>query len=140
MTITIPSFKSLINSKSDFFGAMASSLCMLHCLITPVLFAAQATSLNCSNIGPSWWKAIDYVFLVIALLAIVYTAKSTVSKWISSALYTTWATMTFLILNESFHLVNIPHTIIYIPAIILISLHIYNRWYCRCQGVHCCMP
>jgi len=65
----------ILKPDSDIMGALASGLCMMHCIITPFLFAALATT--CSEVGPLWWKMVDFVFLVITFIAIRYTAKST---------------------------------------------------------------
>jgi len=127
-----------INSKSDIFGLVASSLCMVHCLATPFLFAAQAAvGATCSDIGPLWWKMIDFFFLVITFFAIVYTVKSTLLKWMPLVLYVLWTVLAILVVNKFFHIVHVPHTIIYIPAIALSLLHLYNWNYCRCHEDRC---
>ena len=52
-------------------------------LHSPVLFAVQATSLSCSEISPTWCKAVDYFFLIITFIAIYYTNKTTSSSLIN---------------------------------------------------------
>jgi len=129
----------ILNSRSDFIGASASSLCMIHCMITPFLFVVQATSLSCSEISPWWWKMVDYVFLVVTFFAIYFTNKNTSSKWMPIALYACWVTLALLIVNASLHFLSIPHVMIYFPALTLAFLHLYNRRYCRCQPDKCCV-
>ena len=69
---------NLYRSYTDIIGATSSTLCMLHCLLTPFLFAVHATSsVACSEIGHLWWKIIDFLFLFISIVAIRYTAKAT---------------------------------------------------------------
>ena len=138
MTLQTSSFKSIISTKSDYLGVTASSLCMVHCILTPVLFAVHATSLSCAEISPVWWKTIDYLFLVISFFAIFYTSKKTTSDWVPFALYTSWTALTFFLVNESLHFVNLPHILMYLPAINLVSLHIYNKRFCHCQVDHSC--
>lgn len=41
----------LPNQKSDLFGVLASSLCMVHCLVTPLFFVVQASTIQCSEVG-----------------------------------------------------------------------------------------
>ena len=36
-----------INLKQDYIGAVASALCLLHCIATPFLFVAKACSAAC---------------------------------------------------------------------------------------------
>ena len=123
---------------TDLFGAMSSTLCMVHCLITPILFAVQATSLSCSEISPYWWKMIDFIFLIVSLVAIIYTAKSTSLTYMPHFLYTNWILLAFIVLNNLFQLIPLPHALIYFPAIVLVVLHLYNRKYCRCVEDSCC--
>ena len=41
-----------INNKADLFGVLASSLCMVHCLATPLIFVVQACTQSCCEAGP----------------------------------------------------------------------------------------
>jgi hypothetical protein len=128
-----------VNNKSDLFGLIASSLCMVHCLITPLIFVVQACTTSCCDAGPWWWSLIDYFFLVISLVAIYYSAKTTSLKWMPFALYLSWGVLTLLMLHERFYYFDIPHTVIYIPAFSLVFFHLYNRKYCTCEKVSCCV-
>ncbi len=119
----------------DLLGTITSMLCMIHCIITPFLFAAQATvSTTCSEISPMWWKVLDYLFLIITFFAIYYTAKSTVLKWLPNLMYVMWSLLALLVVNKFYHLINISHVVIYVPALCLAGLHLYNRNYCRCYS------
>ena len=131
---------SVRDTDYDFIGAGASVLCMIHCLLTPFLFAAQATvSSSCSEISPMWWKMVDYVFLIFTFFAIHYTSKASLLKWIPNVLYALWTILALLLVNKFYNLISIPHAIIYIPAISLTVLHLYNRNYCRCYKDKCCI-
>ena len=134
----IPFIKTVYEAKADFIGATASGLCMIHCLMTPLIFAVQTTSLTCSDIGPIWWKGVDYLFLVITFTAIFYTSKTTSSSWVPKALYGLWYILTLLIIDQSLHVTGLSHSLMYIPALGLIGLHYYNRRYCQCEDDHCC--
>ena len=61
--------------KSDALGAIASGLCILHCLATPFFFIASACSLSCCNNAPLGWQWMDYVFLGISFIAIKYASN-----------------------------------------------------------------
>lgn len=127
-----------INRKSDFFGVMASGLCMIHCLATPFIFVVQACTASCCEAAPWWWRMIDYLFLVVSIAAIFYTAKATSLKWMPIALYACWGILAILILNGGLKLVPIPHAFVYLPAFGLVFLHLYNRKYCQCETTECC--
>lgn len=134
-TTTIP---TETNNKSDLFGVFASSLCMVHCLATPLIFVVQASSVACSEVGPLWWRMMDYFFLVVSIIAIYQSAKMTSSTWMPKAMYAGWGILAFLILNKSLHLLPIPPILIYLPAFSLVFLHLYNRKYCQCEATKCC--
>ena len=134
ITTTIP---AETNNKSDLFGVLASSLCMVHCLATPLIFVVQASTVACSEVGPLWWRMMDYLFLVVSIIAIYQSARTTASKWMPKAMYVSWGILAFLILNESLHLLPIPHILMYLPAFCLVFLHLYNRKYCQCEA-KCC--
>jgi hypothetical protein len=125
------------NNKSDLFGALASSLCMVHCLITPLIFVVQVCTASCC--APWWWRLIDYIFLVISIATIYYTAKRTSLQWMPKALYISWGVLAFLIFNEGLNWLTIPHVFVYLPAFSLVFLHLYNRKYCRCETKECCV-
>jgi len=123
-------------SNPDYVGAMASGLCMVHCLATPFIFAAHATaSLSCADISPLWWKLIDYLFLIISFCAIHFSSKSSSSKWIPKTLYVLWVCLAILVVNSSFHFIPLPHALLYIPALGLSALHLYNQRYCKCEDL-----
>ena len=123
---------------SDLFGALASILCLVHCLITPLIFVVKTSAISCTDSSTFWWRMVDYVFIIISFIA-YYTAKFTVLTWMPYVLYGCWIVLTILILNESFHFISIPHYLIHVPAIGLIVLHLFNRNHCQCAGDTCCV-
>ena len=128
-----------IDRKSDFLGVFASSLCMVHCLATPLIFVVQACTASCCEAGPWWWSMMDYLFLVISIIAIYHSAKVTSLQWMPKAMYACWAILAFLILNGGLQALVIPHAFVYLPALSLVVLHLYNRKYCQCETDECCV-
>lgn len=121
---------------ADLFGAFASGLCMIHCILTPFLFIAQSCSISCCEASPVWWKWLDYLFLVISFVA-VYRSNQTTSKvWIGRALWISWYMLALVILNEKVDLMALPEYAIYFPALSLVGFHLYNQKYCQC-GPQC---
>jgi len=112
---------------------------MVHCLATPLIFVVQASSVRCSEIGPLWWRTLDYLFLVISIAAIYHSAKTTSLSWMPKAMYASWGILAFLIFNEGLNFLPIPHVLIYLPAFSLVFLHLYNQKYCRCEPKECCI-
>lgn len=135
---------SNINRSSDILGASASTLCLIHCLATPLLFLAQAHGAHDhhdhgAESVPMIWEMLDYVFLVISALAISYSTRKTSHKWMPFLLWGSWAVLTAMILNEKLHLFHIDHIYVFLPAMALVGLHLYNRKYCTCEEEDCCV-
>lgn len=128
----------LIKQKADCIGAISSALCLIHCVATPFIFIAQNSLFNCCDEVPSWWKFIDYFFLIISFIAVNRTVQTTSSKWIKPSLWVSWAFLFVVIINEKIAWLPLSESIIYIPAIALIVLHLYNRKYCQCKSDKCC--
>lgn len=125
--------------KTDYIGALAALLCLLHCIATPFVFIAKANSAYCCEIAPSWWQFIDYVFLPISLYA-VYRISSTQKKnWLVVVLWISWAALLLIVMNEKMSFIALPEETIYFPAISLILLHVYNLKYCKCKEEQCCV-
>ncbi|MEO0571655.1 MAG: MerC domain-containing protein [Bacteroidota bacterium] len=120
-------------SKSDIIGSTASFLCLVHCLVTPLLFVAQAEILGHGEAHPMWWGLLDVFFLVISYFAVWWSGQTTTKSWIRYALWISWIVLTVIVLNEKLAVVPLPESAIYMPALSLIVLHLYNRKYCN----HC---
>ena len=67
--------KTQITTKPDIYGVTASTLCAIHCLAAPMLFLAQASLSAGHTEVPRWYQLIDYVFLLVSFLAILYAVK-----------------------------------------------------------------
>lgn len=129
----------LILHKSDTIGALASALCMVHCIATPLLFIAQTHTVTSSSTIPIWWKWMDYLFLAISFFAVYRSSQTTSNNTIKNALWVSWGSLTIIILNEKVELFHLPEFITYVIASILIFLHLYNRKYCQCKTDKCCV-
>ncbi len=123
--------------KPDTFGALASFLCFLHCVFTPILFITHA-SLCCSTNTPNWWKTIDYAFLAISFIAIYYATAKSSNSAIKKLLWFSWNLLLLSIVNEKYNWVAVNEYVNYIPALLLVGLHVYNSRYCQCQTNKCC--
>ena len=128
----------LFKIKFDAIGAFASGLCMAHCIATPFFFIASACSASCCNTAPLWWQWLDYLFLFISFFAIIQAARSTTNEWVTYGLCTSWAALFFLIINIKFGWVNLAENLKFIPAFMLVGLHMYNMKYYQCNKDECC--
>ncbi len=124
--------------KSDIIGALASTLCFLHCLATPLLFVTQAGLSMGEASHPWWWGSFDLLFLAISFFAVYWSAKDTTNRWIAYAFGFLWTLLALIVINEKLEVVHLMEEVIYLPTIGLISLHFYNRRYCHCENDSCC--
>lgn len=127
--------------KSDAIGAIASAICLIHCVATPFLFVSAASLHHTNPHGnsPLWWGMIDVVFLVVSLLAVYWSGKSSSKEWMKYALYISWGFLAIFIIIERLIDIHIAEALLYVPAIALIGLHLYNQQYCQCKGDKCCV-
>ncbi|MEO9571913.1 MAG: MerC domain-containing protein [Polaribacter sp.] len=128
-----------VKQRTDTLGALASAICLIHCIATPFIFIAQSCTVTCCHEEtPTWWKFIDYFFLIISFFAIKRSTQTTSSKWIKPALWISWCILFFIIINEKFQWLSLSESSIYFPALSLIILHLYNKKYCQCNTNKCC--
>ena len=128
----------LIKQKPDNIGAIASTLCLIHCIATPFIFIAQSCSMVCCDKAPVWWTFIDYFFLVISFYSVYRSTQTTSSTWIKPLLWFSWSLLFLTIMNEKLAWFPLSEQAIYFPAILLIILHLYNQKYCQCHNTKCC--
>ena len=65
-----------INYRADLIGALASSLCVIHCMATPFIFFIKSSADLCCSETPTWWQSIDYIFLTVAFFAVLHIANN----------------------------------------------------------------
>ncbi len=124
--------------KYDSLGALASGLCMIHCIATPFLFIASACTVSCCSTTPLWWQWIDYAFLGISLFAVINVSKSSANNFIKYGLCISWMGLFLFLLNAKFLWFSLSINLKYIPALSLVSLHIYNLRFGKCKNDECC--
>ena len=123
--------------RADSFGAAASFLCMIHCLATPFLFVAQTCAKSCCGDAPGWWRAIDFLFLVISFMAISQAMRTSSVKWVWRGLWLAWLALGWSVLMEALVPTLFFPGVKYTAASALIGLHFYNMKYCKCGTPNC---
>ena len=113
-----------ISSRSNIIGAITSSLCLTHCLATPILFATHLGHNQGHHSHPFWWGLIDILFLFVSYIAIFLSSRTTGKQWMRFALWGSWGLLTIIIFNEKLELFHIKEELIYIPSLALIVLHL----------------
>lgn len=125
---------NLILKKPDTVGAIASILCMLHCVLTPFLFLTYPGQIDYVQGSPVWWQNFNYIFIIISFFAVYKSVKTTSNSIIKYALWSSWIVLLSLIINEQYEWVSLPEFMTYITTSLLAILHIYNLNYCQCEN------
>jgi hypothetical protein len=115
---------------SDIFGASSSSLCLAHCVLTPLLFLSPIW----------WWSSLNILFISISFLAVYNSVKKTSRRIMKPLFWIGFSVLTLSIINEEFHFFHVPEVFNYSAAAFLAGLHIYNLKYCQCEDEECCVP
>lgn len=147
--------KRLSNRSADFLGISASFLCMIHCLAIPVLvsmgyFLHSGTQHNHAHgmgVFHYWghqdhnhehggfhfhWHSMDYIFVILALVAVYHAAKNTQSKEIKIGLWTAVSIFSIAILLHEWNAWMIWVSLS--ASIALIIIHILNwNYHKKCK-------
>ena len=119
----------------DYLGVTFSSLCMLHCFLTPFLFITQA---HLSTM-PAWWQPLNFVFLSLSFFAVYRSSQKSSNQIVKFFMYLFWTILAFLLISEEIELLHLPEALTYATGSILAFIHIYNRKYCQCDDEECCV-
>ena len=126
--------------RSDFLGVLASGLCAIHCAVTPVFFIAKPfihSSVNYHSHGSGFWAMLDYVFLVLSLIAVWFSSKHTNLKSIKWVLWSAWIVFSIGLLSERIHFEN-GIWLMYSGSAALVIAHVINYRHCqKCKKESC---
>lgn len=108
-------------SRSDIMGIISSGLCIIHCLAFPIFLAASGNS-------ASWldhsFHGLDYLFVVLAIVAIYFSTRSLNRLWLQSAMWASGLLFAFMVL---FHTYGPVFRIVGLAAsLLLVILHLIN--------------
>lgn len=116
----------------DIYGIIVCTLCVLHCIATPLIFISVAAS-NDNKISPLFlWKNLDYLFLVISLFIVYNSAKNTIKPIMKYLLGISWLILFLVITNEKIGVLHLPELVTYVTSLNLAVIHLYNYRYCKC--------
>ena len=116
----------------DIYGIIVCTLCLLHCIATPLIFFSVALSNDNKICPPFLWRNLDYLFLAISLFIVYNSAKNTTKPIMKYILGISWLGLFLVIINEKIGAFHIPELVTYIASINLAVVHLYNYKYCRC--------
>ncbi len=124
------SIKFLINN-SDFFGILTCSLCLVHCISTPLILISFSSLNTILSTSYSWWSNLDYVFLIISFLMVYISVQTTRIKRMKFFLWLSWFSLFLVIINEKTELYELSEYLTYLTTTGLSLLHLFNLKYCK---------
>ena len=108
-------------NKADLIGILSSSICLVHCVATPLLIAFGA-----GFITNPFFK---YLFLIISFVSIFKATENVTSKKISLLLWISfWGFLFSTLFQEEYEWLQYSG---YLFAILIIIGHILNIKHCR---------
>ena len=117
--------------KSDYFGVLTSLLCLLHCVITPLIFISYSSLNSEFSTSFSWWKNLDYVFIFISFFMVYFSTRISKIKIIKYLFWLSWIFLFLVIINEKINSFQFSEYLTYLAASILSLMHLYNLKYCK---------
>lgn len=108
-------------NKADFIGIVSSSLCLVHCIATPLLIAFGAGFIT----NPIF----NYFFLIISFASIFKATKHVNNTKIALLLWVSfWGFLFSSLFHEEYHWLHYSG---YFFSILIIIGHILNIRYCK---------
>lgn len=117
--------------KADYVGITGSVLCLIHCLITPVLLVTS--TLMKDEIVRTSYLSLDYVFITVNIVA-VYFATRHAPSLVRTLLWGFLSLFAVCIVLEDVS--EVFEYAAYIASLGLVGSHLYNIWYCRMRHAH----
>lgn len=124
------SIKFLANN-SDLFGVLTCSMCLIHCISTPLILISFSSLNTKLSMSYSWWSNLDYVFLIISFLLVHISAQTTRIKIMKFFFWLSWFSLFLVIINEKTELYEFSEYLIYLITTGLSLLHLFNLKYCK---------
>lgn len=116
----------------DLSGATVSLLCAIHCTVTPLFFLAKPI-LNTTTIlhgSQSFWEMLDWIFLLLSIGPVWYSAKYTLHQSFSYLLWIFWFVFAVGLLLEIYGFEK-EKWLMYFGSMSLAVTHILNYKYCK---------
>jgi accessory gene regulator protein AgrB len=111
---------------ADLVGATSSLLCVIHCLVFPVLITLSYVSSSLEVV--EHWHMLDFIFIGLSFFAVKYATSRTPKASMRKAF---WAT--FIVFSAGLLAHEVAHWMILISlaaSLVLMGLHLVNYRSC----------
>ena len=115
---------NMVSRRPDWIGISSASLCVVHCLATPLLVSLSGFFI--------FWHEFSLLFLAISAYAVYKSARHSTFKPIQFMLWGSIVVLAAAILLEEQY--EWAHELSYVASIGLIGGHIWNMY--RCKSCH----
>ncbi len=113
---------------SDRVGIVASVVCLVHCLIFPVLVLMRVPL---SEWLHDFWHSLEYIFLIVSFGAVYISARNTPKLWMRFFLWFAFAALAASVLLKHFE--TVFDVLAIAAAFVLIAAHIINIKQLNCS-------
>ena len=109
-------------SKADYIGITGSILCIIHCLITPILMVSSTLLADRTvRIG---FLSLDYVFIVVNIIAVFFAVRRASQPLVKVGLWSFLGLFAGALLLEDVH--EAFEYLAYTASAGLIGMHVLN--------------
>lgn len=124
--------EDFLSRKADYIGITGSVLCIIHCLVTPLLLMSSSLlKVDALRFG---YLSLDYVFICVNIVAVYFATRHFASPIVKACLWGFLSLFTVAILledvNEVFEYVG------YMASAGLVITHLVNIRFHRLQHAH----
>lgn len=109
-----------ISNKADLIGIVSAVLCLIHCIVPPILFLCFGHLIEHSHNHLFRW---DYFFLIISSYAVYHATHHAVNNFIKGILWISFGVLSIAVL---LHHLPFMHYIAYLASLGLIGGHLVN--------------
>ncbi|WP_019988429.1 MerC domain-containing protein [Rudanella lutea] len=122
---------SLTSHRADYVGITGSVLCLIHCLITPVLLVTSSLLKN--DVVRTSYLSLDYIFIGVNIVAVFFATRHA-PVGVRRALWGFLGLFAVCIILEDVS--ELFEYAAYVASLGLVGSHLYNIWNCRTQHSH----
>ena len=120
-----------LTNNSDIFGILTCSLCLVHCISTPLILLSLSSLNTKLSMSYSWWSNLDYIFLIISFFMVYISVQTSRIKRMKLFFWLSWFFLFLVIINEKTELFEFSEYLAYLATTGLSLLHLFNLKYCK---------
>jgi len=120
-----------LTKNSDFFGVLTCSLCLIHCISTPLILLSLSSLNTTLSMSYSLWSNLDYLFLFISFFMVYFSTQITTLKWMKYFFWLSWFSLLLVTISEKTEIFEFPEYVTYLIITALSLLHLLNLKYCK---------